>query len=88
MNVVFCTCLVFFYIRIYLLPSVLPDALSQNRFHCIGLLSHGKEKLLLLMPVLISSGVSLHNDPESIYQFLGNKECKFYKEYCTPFILI
>ena len=47
MNVIFCNCLVFFYIRIYLLPSVLSHGLSQNRFHFIGVLSHGKENFFL-----------------------------------------
>ena len=40
------------------------------------------------MPVLVPSCVTLNHEPEGIYQFSGNNECKFYEEDCTPFILI
>ena len=40
------------------------------------------------MPVLVSSRVSLNHGPESISQFSGNNNCKFYKEDCATFILI
>ena len=40
------------------------------------------------MPLLVLSCVSLNHGPESISQFSGNNDCKFYKEDCTIFILM
>ena len=40
------------------------------------------------MPLLVSGCVSLNHGPESISQFSGNNDCKFYKEDCTIFILM